>query len=124
LQEREQHLQSTIFETMANANISVDFISVSLSEVIFTVPNDTLKKAVSLLQEQKLNVDVTKNCAKVSAVGAGMSGIPGVVSKIMGALVIHDVDVLQSADSHTTIWVLIDDKHIKTAINALHDVFE
>ncbi|MEI3610874.1 aspartate kinase [Pseudogracilibacillus sp. SO30301A] len=116
--------QATIFKTMADANISVDFINISPTNVIYTVPTEVTEKAVSLLEKQGFNVKVKKNCAKVSAVGAGMTGIPGVVAKITEALIDNDVQILQSADSHTTIWVLIHDEHLKTAINALHEAFE
>lgn len=116
--------QATIFKTMADADISVDFINVSLSNVIYTVPNEVIEEAVNLLEEKNFKVTVVKDCAKVATVGAGMAGIPGVAAKITGALVENNVEILQSADSHTTIWVLIHDKHLKTAINALHDVFE
>ncbi|HLQ95284.1 MAG TPA: aspartate kinase [Pseudogracilibacillus sp.] len=116
--------QSVIFKAMADADISVDFISVSLSDVIFTVPNEVIEQACELLEAKGFDLTVVKDCAKVSAVGAGMSGIPGVVSKITGALVGNEVEILQSADSHTTIWVLIHEKHLKTAVNALHEAFE
>ena len=42
----------------------------------------------------------------MSVVGAGMAGVPGVTSKIVGALSENGIRILQSADSHTTIWVL------------------
>lgn len=116
--------QALVFEKMAEADISVDFINVSLSNVIYTVSNDDLEEAIRLLKEEGLELTVTENCAKVSAVGAGMAGIPGVASKITSALVNNKVEILQSADSHTTIWVLLHDKHIKTALNALHDAFD
>lgn len=116
--------QAIIFKTMADSDISVDFINISPTNVIFTVPSEVTKQAVSLLKDKGFTVHVTENCAKVSAVGAGMTGIPGVAAKIATALVESGVQILQSADSHTTIWVLIHEKHLKTAVNALHEVFE
>lgn len=118
------HAQADIFQLMADADISVDFIYVSLTNVIYTVPNEVIEEAVDILEQQQFQVTVVKDCAKISAVGAGMAGIPGVAAKITGALVENDVEILQSADSHTTIWVLVHDKHLKTAVNALHDAFE
>ena len=116
--------KAKIFRTMADADISVDFINISPTKVTYTVPSDVTERAVTLLEEEGFQVNVTENCAKVSAVGAGMTGIPGVAATIMEALVKHDVEILQSADSHTTIWVLIHEKHLKTAVNALHEAFE
>src|SRR5699024_9490115 len=113
-----------IFKTMADADISVDFISVSQSDVILSFLNEVIEQDCDLLEAKDFQLTVVKDCAKVSAVSAGMSGIPGVVSQITKALVVHDVEILQSADSHTTMWVLIHEKHLKTAVNALHDAFE
>lgn len=124
LGENPNNAQAKIFELMADADISVDFIYVSLTNVIYTVPNEVIEEAVDILEQHQFKVTVVKDCAKVSAVGAGMAGIPGVAAKITGALVNNDVEILQSADSHTTIWVLVHDKHLKTAVNALHDAFE
>ncbi|MFD2133182.1 aspartate kinase [Pseudogracilibacillus auburnensis] len=122
--ETDLRAQATIFQTMADASISVDFINISPTSVIYTVPSEVTTRAIALLEEKGFSIEVTENCAKVSAVGAGMTGIPGVAAKIANALVKNNVQILQSADSHTTIWVLIYEKHLKTAVNALHDVFE
>ncbi|HEX6593951.1 MAG TPA: aspartate kinase [Bacillota bacterium] len=117
-------LQSEVFKAMADAGISVDFINISPTGVVYTVPESLTKKAVHILETLGFQPDVTEKCAKVSAVGAGMTGVPGVASRIVGALTNAGVQILQSADSHTTIWVLVQEKDLKTAVNALHDVFE
>lgn len=122
--EEAYRLQSEVFKSMAEAGISVDFINISPSGVIYTVPETFTEKAVRILETLGFHPEITKHCAKVSAVGAGMTGIPGVASRIVKALTDADVQILQSADSHTTIWVLVHDKDLKSAINALHDVFE
>lgn len=117
-------LQSEVFKAMAEAGISVDFINISPSGVIYTVPEVFTTKAVRILETLGFHPEITENCAKVSAVGAGMTGVPGVASRIVKALIDAEVKILQSADSHTTIWVLVHDKDLKPAINALHEVFE
>ncbi|MUK89860.1 aspartate kinase [Ornithinibacillus sp. L9] len=116
--------QSEVFKSMADAGISVDFINISPSGVVYTVPNTLAQKAVEVLEMLGFQPEITENCAKVSVVGAGMTGIPGVASKIVSALTNQGVQILQSADSHTTIWVLIHEKDLFTAVNALHDVFK
>ncbi len=124
--QREDDVQSQakIFSMMAEAEISVDFINVSPTEITFTVPNAIADYARELIQSAGYTVKVTKDCAKVSAVGAGMTGIPGVVAKITKALTEVGVKVLQSADSHTTIWVLVKQDEMNKAVNALHKAFE
>lgn len=116
-------LQSDVFKAMAESGISVDFINISPAGVVYTVPNALADKAVHVLETLGFNPELTRNCAKVSAVGAGMTGVPGVVAEIVQALTNAGVEILQSADSHTTIWVLVHEKNVKTAVNALHSVF-
>ncbi|WP_164668944.1 aspartate kinase [Virgibacillus doumboii] len=122
--EETHRLQSDVFKAMAEAGISVDFINISPTGVIYTVPEAHTQKAVEILETLGFHPEITENCAKVSAVGAGMTGVPGVASRIVQSLTNAGVQILQSADSHTTIWVLIHEKDLRTAVNALHDVFE
>ncbi|WP_339227760.1 aspartate kinase [Oceanobacillus sp. FSL K6-2867] len=117
-------LQSEVFKAMAEAGISVDFINISPTGVIYTVPEALTEKAVHILEVLGFYPEVTEGCAKVSAVGAGMTGVPGVASKIVQALTNSGVQILQSADSHTTIWVLVHKNDLITAVNALHEVFD
>ncbi len=118
------YLQSHIFKAMAEASISVDFINISPGGVVYTVADLLADKAVSLLNDLNLNPVVKKNCAKVSLVGAGMTGVPGVTAKIVKTLSDANIPILQSADSHTTIWVLIEEQYLMTAMNALHEAFD
>ncbi|RLL45527.1 aspartate kinase [Oceanobacillus piezotolerans] len=115
--------QSDIFKAMAESGISVDFINISPTGVIYTVPDLVADKAVRVLESLGFHPEKTENCAKISTVGAGMSGVPGVASKIVQALTDKGIQILQSADSYTTIWVLVYEKDIEAAVNALHDVF-
>lgn len=117
-------LHRDVFRAMADADISVDFINISPDGVLYTIPDESTKRAVNILETLGFQPEITKNCAKVSAVGAGMTGVPGVAAKIVQALTEADVDILQSADSHTTIWVLVKGEDLKVAVNALHDAFE
>ncbi|SES76630.1 aspartate kinase [Oceanobacillus limi] len=117
-------LQSDVFKAMADAGISVDFINISSTGVVYTVPAPLTGKAVEILELLGFQPEVTENCAKVSVVGAGMTGVPGVASRIVEALTDQGIQILQSADSHTTIWVLIHEEDLKLAVNALHDVFK
>ncbi|MBO8167716.1 MAG: aspartate kinase [Thermoanaerobacteraceae bacterium] len=112
-----------VFKLMADNSISVDFIYTSPEEVIFTVKDDVVETAVSVLEENGLPPVVRGNCAKVAAVGAAMTGVPGVMAKIVSALVSNDIEILQSSDSYTSIWCLVDRDDLKKAIQALHKQF-
>lgn len=118
------NFQSEVFKAMANANISVDFINISPTGVVYTIPEDTVERAVAELNAAGYDPVVEPKCAKVSIVGAGITGVPGVTAKIVTALAEKEIRILQSADSHTTIWVLVEGNELENAVNALHDVFE
>src|SRR5699024_4884344 len=107
IKEDVNYYQSQVFKAMAEAGISVDFINISPSKVIYTITHTLTDKAIGILESLGYAPKITTNCAKVSAVGAGMTGVPGVTSKMIDALTNAGVQILQSADSHTTIWVLV-----------------
>lgn len=117
-------LHAVVFEAMAEAGISVDFINIFPDGVVYTVPSYYKGKAVEVLQHLGYEPILTDDCAKVSLVGAGMTGVPGVTATIVKTLTDSGVHILQSADSHTTIWVLIHQDQLVTAVNALHKAFE
>ncbi|MDF2904182.1 MAG: aspartate kinase [Bacillus sp. (in: firmicutes)] len=118
------NLQSEVFKAMANENISVDFINISPNGVVYTVTDEMADRAVTVLSDLGHEPAIERQCAKVSVVGAGMAGVPGVTSKIVTALSEKEIRILQSADSHTTIWVLIKQQDLVKAVNALHDAFQ
>ncbi|WP_036778816.1 aspartate kinase [Pontibacillus chungwhensis] len=117
-------LQSEVFKSMAEAGISVDFINISPKGVVYTIPDIYTSHAREILEALGYEPEITHNCAKVSTVGAGITGVPGIAAKIVHTLTSAGVQILQSADSHTTIWVLVKDEDLKQAVNALHKTFE
>ncbi|WP_246939788.1 aspartate kinase [Bacillus pinisoli] len=116
--------QKEVFKAMASAEISVDFFNITPTSVVYTVSGDNTDRAIGILEELGYEPVVTRNCAKVSAVGAGMSGVPGVTSKIVTALSENGIQILQSADSNTTIWVLVKEEDLVLAVNSLHEAFQ
>lgn len=117
------NLQAEVFKAMAKEEISVDFINIYPNGVIYTVTEDMTDKAIAALKALGYDPLVERGCAKVSVVGAGMQGVPGVASKIVTALSEEEIRILQSADSHTTIWVLVKQTDLSKAVNSLHDAF-
>jgi aspartate kinase len=112
-----------VFKALALANISVDFINVHPEAIMFTVKDEIVDKAVEILRNMDIEPEVNPNCAKVSAVGAGMAGVPGVMARIVEALTKEGVRILQSADSHTTIWCLVSREDMEVAVRSLHKQF-
>jgi len=117
------NLQTEVFKAMANEKISVDFFNITPNGVVYTVSGEMTARAVNKLKELGYEPQVTEKCAKVATVGAGMNGVPGVTARIVTALSEKGIQILQSADSLSTIWVLVKESEMKEAINALHKAF-
>ncbi|MFR1707878.1 MAG: aspartate kinase [Clostridium sp.] len=115
---------SNIFHILAKEGISIDLISVFIKDKIFTINESDLEKFKNIADNLKITYEYTKDCSKISIIGAKMRGIPGVMSRILKALEEGNVDILQTADSHTTIWCLVESSKVKDAINLLHNEFK
>jgi aspartate kinase len=116
--------QLKIFRSLADANISIDFINVSPHKIKFTVKESDNVKVRQIIKDLGLNSQINTGCAMVSIVGANIMGVPGVMAKIMEALVKENVQILQTADSYTSIWCLVKQENLEKAIIALHKEFE
>lgn len=122
--EGQYDLQLNVFQTMAQHQISIDFININPSGALFTVFDQEVDKTVSVLKNEGYNPKILRNCAKVSIIGGGMNGVPGIMARIVEALTEEDIHLLQSSDSNTTIWVLVDGKDLNKSLRALHTKFE
>lgn len=116
--------QLQVFKAMATNGISVDFINVNPLGVAYTVHDRMADKAAGILQNLGYEPQLLPQCAKVSVIGAGIAGVPGVMAQIVEALTNEDIPILQSADSHTTIWVLVHEADMIRAVRALHQQFQ
>jgi len=113
-----------IFKSMSEHNISIDLINVHPGQIMFTVSEDLADKAAKHLHKLGCDVTTTRGCAKVSLVGGGINGVPGVMANFVEALTIHTIPILQTVDSHTSISVLIKNDFIHLAVKALHEKFK
>ncbi|MED4285700.1 aspartate kinase [Priestia megaterium] len=116
-------LQDELFSLLENSNVSLDLINITQNSVGFTVKKDKTKKVEEILTNLNLAFKHRDDVVKISLVGASMTGVPGVVRKIVHTLYANDIPILQSTDSHTTIWVLVPEEQSKDAIRALHNSF-
>ena len=112
-----------IFKTMSDNGISIDLINVHPGQIMFTVAEDLAEKATIKLHELGCDVSTTTGCAKVSVVGGGINGVPGVMASFVEALAMNHIPILQTVDSHTSISVLIEKSFVQAAVIALHEKF-
>lgn len=124
-----------IFSALANANIDVDMIVQSIRntdkniiDMVFTISKPDLPQAKALIEElgTEMNVYgilVDYNVAKVSVVGAGMLGSPGIAANMFGALSDAGVNIEVISTSEISISCLIQADKVKDAVNAIHTRF-
>ncbi len=110
-------------QRLAAEGISIDLITLMPDVLAFTVKEEVYERAAGLLRGEGYEVAITRPCAKVSIIGAGMRGVPGVMARVLRALQRAEAEVLQTADSHTTISCLVRREQMERALRALHDEF-
>lgn len=110
-------------EQLAANGISIDLINLLPEMLAFTVQEEAVEKAANVLSNLGVRPEMSRTCAKVSIIGAGMRGRPGVMARVVHALHGAGVNILQTADSHTTISCLVSAEQMETALRALHDEF-
>ena len=113
-----------VFRALADAGISVDMINVSVERKAFVVHGDHAQRARQVLEANGFTVTTRDGCTKVTVIGAGMRGLPGVMARIVEALDRANVEILLSVDSHITISCLVDGADTERAVRALHGAFQ
>lgn len=113
-----------LFDELANNSISLDLINVFLNQKIFTIDKKNMENLKIIMKNLGLQYSYIEDCTKISLIGSGMRGIPGVMAKILKVLAKENIQILQTADSHTTIWCLVRSKDVEKAVNALHKEFK
>ncbi len=122
-----------IFDTLAKNNINVDIILQSVGregtkDISFTVAGDDLEQALKVLEVNKERLTIqeityNENVAKLSVVGAGMMSNPGVAARMFEALYNSRININMISTSEIRITVLVAEKDIDKAMNAVHDGF-
>jgi aspartate kinase len=112
-----------IFQRLAARGISIDMINVNNAGVFFVCDLDTIEGVRSELSDLNLALRVRPHCAKLSIVGAGMRGTPGVMYRVVRALTEAGVEIIHSTDSNITISILVPEEDTVKAEQALHDFF-
>jgi len=124
-----------IFSALAKANIDVDMIVQSIRntdkniiDMVFTVAQTDVSQAKALVEEigneiQVFGIIVDYNVAKVSVVGAGMLGNPGIAANMFGALSDANVNIEVISTSEISISCLIQAEKVREAVNAIHNRF-
>lgn len=122
-----------IFSLLAKKGINVDIILQSIGrdeskDISFTVARSDADEAERILNEEKEAIkfkalEVTKQVAKVSIVGAGMANNAGVACTMFEALYSAGININMISTSEIKISVLVDERDADRAVQAVHDRF-
>ena len=122
-----------IFSLLAKKGINVDIILQSIGrdeskDISFTVARSDADEAERILNEEKeaikfKTLEVTKQVAKISIVGAGMANNAGVACTMFEALYSAGININMISTSEIKISVLVDERDADRAVQAVHDRF-
>lgn len=124
-----------VFSALAEDNITVDMIVQSVrnsnddkTDIVFTIDDTDMEDAKRVLDKMRDDGKVEEviyddDTAKVSVVGAGMLGKPGVAARMFGALGRAGINIDIVSTSEISISCLILRKDLTKAVQAIHDEF-
>jgi len=126
-------IAANIFEPIADAGLSVDMIIQNISaqghtDLSFTLGREELNEAMVIMEKvakkiRAVNVSADSKIAKISIVGAGMRSHSGVAARIFKSLSKAKINILMISTSEIKVSCIIEQKHTKVAVNALHTAF-
>lgn len=122
-----------VFGPISDANIEVDVIVQNIgadqtNDITFTVQKKDAEAAAKILEKTAKEmgargIDVDDKVAKVSLVGVGMRSHAGIASRMFETLSKEAINIQLITTSEIKISVVIEEKHLETAVRALHDAF-
>ena len=120
-----------LFNLLAKNDINIDMILQSVGrhgtkDITFTCSDENADKAEEIIKNnigKFESIDVNKNVAKVSIVGAGMQSNAGVAAKMFEALYDENINIRMISTSEIRVTVLSDEQYTERAMNAIHDKF-
>lgn len=122
-----------VFSLLAQHGINVDIILQGIGhaegkDICFTVAEPDLELAERLLRENKERIrfrelETNADVAKVSVVGAGVIGNPGVAAQLFEALYDAGININMISTSEIKISVLVDRRDAQKAVQVIHDKF-
>ncbi len=117
-------LAAKVFQVLANAGVSVDLIYLSRDLIAFTIDQAKVDTTKRVLTPLGLYYKIEVGFAKVSVVGAGMHGVPGVMVRVVNCLEDEGIPIYQTTDSHANISCLVLEEHVLRAVQALYREFQ
>jgi len=125
---------AAIFEPLARAGVSVDVIVQNIgrsgrTDLPFSVAESDLKAAEKLVKAAAKTVGAQKvssaaGIAKLSIVGTGMQGTPGIAAQMFRALADAGINIEMISTSEIRITCLVSRAQVDKGVRILHKAFE
>ncbi len=112
-----------VFQTLAEAGISVYLIKFHDDGIHFVVREEVLERARQVLDKLGLPFTLTDHCATVTVLSSAMRDLPGVMATIAEAVYDEGVDLLETGDSHDAVILLVKSSEAAPVAEALKKKF-
>ncbi|GAC1498930.1 MAG: aspartate kinase [Vulcanimicrobiaceae bacterium] len=116
-------LELQMFARLAEQRVSIDQVNINSAGIFFVVGERDGARVRPMLADLNMAVRVREHCAKLSIVGAGMRGTPGVIVRIVEALSAANIEIIHCTDSNITISIVVPERDVARAEQAVHDHF-
>jgi aspartate kinase len=127
-------IAAAIFEPLGAAGISVDVIVQNIgrsrrTDLTFSVAQSDLKAAEKLVKAAAKSIGATKvvsagGIAKLSIVGTGMLGMPGIAGRMFRALADAGINIEMISTSEIRITCLVARDQVQKGVRVLHKAFD
>jgi aspartate kinase len=123
-----------VFGPLGESHINVDIIVQNVShsghtDLSFTLAESDLVRARPVLERVVGDVgaegyDADRDIAKVTVVGSGILGTPGIVARIFETLARESINIRMISTGEIRVTCIIDRDRVEDAVRALHRAFE
>ena len=128
-------IAAEIMQAVADKNIVIDMImqafhpTMGLNNITFTVGSADLDETISILERTKTKlkakeVAADSDIAKVSLIGAGMVGQPGIAAKLFSVLGQNGINIKMIATSEKKLTCVVSRGDADRAAQLIHSAFE
>jgi aspartate kinase len=127
-------IAAAVFGPLGDAHVNVDIIVQNVShsghtDLSFTLAESELARAQPLLERiaaavGAAGIDADRDIAKVTVVGTGILGSPGVFGRIFETLATEQINIRMISTGEIRVTCIIDRDRVEDAVRALHRAFE
>ncbi|MBJ7594807.1 MAG: aspartate kinase [Candidatus Dormibacteraeota bacterium] len=127
-------IAAAVFGPLGEAHINIDIVVQNVShsghtDLSFTLAESELARAQAVLERVVGEVgadgyDADRDIAKVTVVGSGILGAPGVFARICEALAEQAINIRMISTGEIRVTCIIDRARVEDAVRALHRAFE